>query len=250
MPASNLSIAPATVDHSTFLARVVLSASRSQLRQGPFDLALRLSEEEVIDVLEWMVLSDFVSTCHFSRFLVAEADGEPVGALSAFDPAESDLLPMGAALSDAYIGLGYDEAGLTAVMARVEAMNSCITPASPGSWTVEWVAVEESYRGLGVCGQLLDGILARGRERGLSTAQVSTYLGNDRALSAYKSAGFEIETRRRDHKFEKLLGVPGMVTMRRDLHQQESRSTVAVMDRLKSMIIHASYPLSTVPLHW
>ncbi len=250
MPSSNLSIRPATVEHSTFLAKVVLAASRAQLKQGPFDLALRLHEEEVLDILEWMVLSDFVSTCHFSKFLVAEADGQPVGALAAFDPGEEDLLPMGAALSDAFVGLGYDEAQLPAAMARVEAMNSCITPANPGSWTVEWVAVEEAYRGLGVCGQLLDEILDRGRKRGLSTAQVATYVGNDRALSAYRSAGFEIETQRRDGKFETLLGVPGMVTMRRDLHQRTSRSTVAVMDRLKFMIIHASYPLTTVPIHW
>lgn len=250
MPASNLSISPATEDHSTFLARVVLAASRSHLKQGPFDLALRLDEEEVLDILEWMVLSDFVSTCHFTKFLVAEADGEPIGALAAFDPAEEDLLPMGAALSDAFIGLGYNEADLAAVMARVEAMNSCITPASPGSWTVEWVAVEEAYRGLGVCGHLLAGILDQGRERGLGSAQVSTYLGNDRALSAYKSAGFEVDARRRDRKFETLLGVPGMVTMRRNLQQQPSRSTIAVMDRLKAMIIHASYPLTAVPLHW
>jgi ribosomal protein S18 acetylase RimI-like enzyme len=250
VPASNLSIGPATVDHSTFLARVVLSASRSQLKRGPFDLALRLGEDEVIDILEWMVLSDFVSTCHFSKFLVAQVDGEPIGALAAFDPAEKDLLPIGAAISDAYIGLGYNEADLPDVMARVEAMNSCIVPASPGNWTVEWVAVEESYRGLGVCGQLLAGILAKGRERGMNTAQVSTYIGNDRALSAYKSAGFEIDCKRRDQKFEKLLGVPGMVTMRCDLNQHASQSAVPVMARLRSMIIHASYPLTTVPLQW
>jgi ribosomal protein S18 acetylase RimI-like enzyme len=249
VPVSKLSIGPATIDHSTFLAKVVLSASRSQLKKGPFDLALRLDQGEVIDILEWMVLSDFVSTCHFSKFLVAEADGEPIGALAAFDPAETDLLPMGAALSDAFIGLGYNEADLSAVMARVEAMNSCITPAAPGSWTVEWVAVKEAYRGLGICGELLSGILARGMERGLRTAQVSTYLGNDRALSAYKSAGFEIETRRRDQRFEALLGVPGMVTMRRELHQRTSQSTAGLISRLKSIVVHASYPMTAVSIH-
>lgn len=250
MPISNLSIVPATVDHSTFLATVVLSASRSQLRQGPFDLALRVGEEEVLNILEWMVLSDCISTCHYSKFLVAEVDGEPIGALAAFDPADEGLLPMGAALADAYTGLGYDEAELPAVMARVEAMNSCISPSSPGSWTIEWVAVENAYRGLGVCGRLLGEILDIGAERNLRTSQVSTYLGNDRALSAYKGAGFQIETKRRDREFENLLGVPGMVTMRRELCRQPSRASQVMRDRLKFMMIHASYPLTAVPLHW
>ncbi len=250
MPVSNLSIVKANPDHSAFLANVVLSASRSQLKRGPFDLALRLEDAEIVDLLEWMVLSDFVSTCHYSRFLVAEVGGEPVGALSAFDPDEADLLPMGAALADAYVGLGYAESDLPAVMARVEDMNSCLAPAQPGSWTVEWVAVDEAYRGLGVCGQLLDAILAAGAARGLQTAQVSTYLGNESALSAYKGAGFAVETKRRDRKFESLLGVPGMVTMRRELSLQPSLASPAVRDRLKFMMINASIPLSAVPIHW
>ena len=250
MPASNLSVVQATPDHSAFLANVVLSASRSQLERGPFDLALRLDEAEILDILEWMVLSDFVSTCHYSRFLVAEAEGEPIGALAAFDPAEEELLPMGAALADAYVGLGYQEAELSAVMARVEAMNSCLPSANPGSWTVEWVAVDKAYRGLGVCGQLLNEILAAGAARGLETSQVSTYLGNDNALSAYRRAGFEIETKSRDKKFESLLGVPGMVTMRRELSLQPSLSSRAMSDRLKFMMINASIPLSAVPVHW
>ncbi len=250
MPASNLTIGPATEEHSTFLARVVLSASRSQLKRGPFDIALRVEEEEVLDILEWMVLSELVTSLHFTKFLVAEIDGEPVGALAAFDPGDEDLLPVGAAMTDAYAGLGYDETELQAAIARVEAMSRCIPPAKPGSWTIEWVGVEKNYRGLGVCGQLLREALANGAKRGLKTTQVSTYLGNSSALSAYKSAGYEVDSKRHDERFQALLGVPGMVTMRRDLQQQASPVLPAIVGRLKLVVIHASYPLSAVPIPW
>jgi len=249
MAFSNISIVEATVDHSPFLARVVLAASRSQLKRGPFDIAFQIDEAELLDILEWAVLSDLVCNCHFSKFLVAEADGEPIGALAAVDPGEPDLMPLGAALSDAYCGLGYDEAELPAVMARIEAVSTCFPPANPGTWIIEWVAVEPSHRGRGVCGLLMARILAMGADRGLSRTQISTYIGNDSAVAAYEKAGFQVETRRRDQGFDSLLRVPGMVTMRGDLQVRNSLSEWAKRTKFQ-IALHAGYPLTTIPISW
>lgn len=249
MGTSNISIVEATVDHSPFLARVALAASRSHLDRGPFDIAFQVDEAELLDILEWVVLSDLVSNCHFSKFLVAEADGEPIGALAGFDPGESDLLPLGAALADAYSGLGYDEAELPAVMARIEAMNSCFPPANPGTWIIEWVAIEPSHRRLGVSGKLMREILAVGADRGVRRAQISTYIGNDHATAAYEKAGFQVETRRRDQEFKALLGVPGMVTMRCDLAARSSLSDWATRTKF-GIALHAGYPLTTIAMPW
>ena len=249
MDTSRLSIVDATVDHSQFLARAILAASRSQLDRGPFDIAFQTNETELLDILEWAVLSDLVSNCHFSKFLVAEADGEPIGALAAFDPGEADLLPLGAALADAYSGLGYDEAELPAMMARIEAMNSCRPPAKQGTWIIEWVAVEPPHRGIGICGQLMEKTLVVGAGRGLKRAQISTYIGNDNATTAYEKAGFRVETRRQSQEFQALLGVSGMVTMRGDLRARSSLPEWA--SRAKFQIaFHASYPLTAVPIPW
>jgi ribosomal protein S18 acetylase RimI-like enzyme len=249
MTGLNISIVEGTVDHSRFLARVVLAASRSHLDRGPFDLAFRIDETELLDILEWAVLSDIICNCHFSKFLVAERDGEPIGALAGFDPGEHGLLPLGAALADAYCGLGYDEAELPAVMARIEAMNSCFPPASPGTWIIEWVAVEPAYRGLGVCGQLMDKILAAGADRGLRNAQISTYIGNDNATAAYEKAGFRVETRRRAQEFQALLGVPGLVTMRGNMRATGSLSQWASRAKLQ-IAFHVNYPLSATFIPW
>jgi GNAT superfamily N-acetyltransferase len=249
MGTAGLSIVEATVDHSQFLARAILAASRSQLDRGPFDIAFQIDETELLDILEWTVLSDHVSNCHFSKFLVAEIDGKPIGALAAFDPGEAGLLPLGAALADAYSGLGYDEAGLPAAMARIEAMNTCLPPAKQGTWIIEWVAVEPPHRGLGVCGQLMERILAMGADRGLRRAQISTYIGNDSATAAYEKAGFQVETRRRDQQFNGLLGVPGMVTMRGELPARRTLSDWASRTKFQ-FAFHVSYPLSTIPIPW
>lgn len=217
MAYSNVSVVQATPDHSPFLAQVILAASRSQLDRGPFDVALELSDRDMLDILEWMTLSELVSNCHFTKFLVAEVDGEPAGALAAFDPAEDDLLPLGAALSDAYSGLGYDEATLPAVMNRIDALRRCFPTASPGTWTVEWVAVNRAHRRRGIGAGLMESILAKGASRGLRKAQISTYTGNDAAIKTYERAGFRVEGERRDPEFLAILGIPGMITMLRDV---------------------------------
>ena len=143
---SDLMLSEATPDHSPFLARAILSASRSQLERGPFDIALGLETEDLLDILEYMSLSDLIGNCHFSKFFVADVSGEPVGALSACDPGENGLMPLGAALSDAYTALGHDEEKLPSVLQRIEAVHRCLPPAQPATWIVEWVAVEKAHR--------------------------------------------------------------------------------------------------------
>lgn len=217
MPRSSVRILEATPDHSPFLARVILWASRSHLERGPFDVALGLDTPDVLDLLEYMCLSDLVGNCHFSNFLVAETSGEPVAALAAYDPGDSGLSPLGAPLSDAYSALGYDEDKLPVVLGRLEAVQRCLPRPQPGTWTVEWVAVEKSFRRQGIVGHLLQKALDTGGHRSLQRSQVSTYVGNQAAIDAYAKAGFSIDRERRDPALEDLLGVPGMVTMMRAL---------------------------------
>lgn len=216
MPAK-VSVVRATPDHSPFLARAILAASRSHLEFGPFDVALGLDDAEILDILEWMTLSDLVCNCHFTKFLVAEVDGTPAGALAGFDPAEPDLFPLGAALSDAHSGLGHDEDELVNVMSRIEALHRCFPETRPGVWVIEWVAVDGAYRRRGIGGHLMQAILAAGARRTLEKAQISTYIGNCAAVATYERAGFRIERERRDPAFAAILQAPGMITMTRGL---------------------------------
>lgn len=222
MPRSSVRVLEATPDHSPFLARVILSASRSHLERGPFDVALGLDTPDVLDILEFMCLSDLVGNCHFSKFLVAEMSGEPVAALAAYDPGDNGLLPLGAPFSDAYSALGHDEKKLPAVLSLLEAVQRCMPPKQPGVWTIEWVAVEKSFQRQGIVGRLLREAFESGMDRSLHRSQISTYVGNQPAIGAYAKAGFRIDRERRDPALEDLLGVPGMVTMVSDLRQPSS----------------------------
>ena len=211
------SIIQATRAHAPFLARTILAASRSHLPRGPFDFALDLPDTELLTAIERMALGDLVCNCHFTRFLVAEIAGTPVGALAAFDPGEDGLPPLGAALLDACSALGHSRQKLATIAARIEALERCFPRAAPGTWIIEWVAVAEPYRRHGICGQLTDVILAEGAGRGCREAQISTYIGNDAAAAAYARSGFVATHEHRSVDLEDMLGVPGLWVMRRDL---------------------------------
>ncbi len=212
-----LSIARARPDHAPFLARVILAASRSHLARGPFDFALDLDDAALLAIIERMALGELASNCHFSRFLVAEVEGWPVGALAAFDPAEEDLPPLSAALEAACEALGYSSGRIARIMARIHTLAAYFPPADPGSWTIEWVGVDEAWRRRGICRQLLAAMLAEGVRRGCRLAQVSTYIGNDAAAAAYLDAGLVVSREHRAPQFAEVLGAPGLLIMRRSL---------------------------------
>jgi hypothetical protein len=48
------------IDHATFVARTILAAWRSYLPRCSFDIALRLSESELLEILERVTLSHTV----------------------------------------------------------------------------------------------------------------------------------------------------------------------------------------------
>lgn len=217
-------IVEANPDHSPFLAKTILSASRSHLARGPFDFAMNVATDELLAVLEWMTLSDFVSNCHFSKFVVAEQNGRPVGALAAFESGDPDLLPLGAAFADAYTGMGYDEAELPSVLSRLDATRACLPPAESRTWVVEWVAVEPEFRGRNICRQLLSKALQLGADRSLPLSQISTYLGNEAAIAAYSKMGFRATREYCNPEFASLIGPPGMVAMTRELVPERSMS--------------------------
>jgi ribosomal protein S18 acetylase RimI-like enzyme len=217
MQRSNIRILRATPDHSPFLARAILAASRSQLERGPFDIALGIDTEELLDLLEYMCLSDLVGNCHFSNFFVAEEAGEPVAALAAYDPGDAGVLPLGAPFADAYSALGHDEEKLPFVLGCLDMVQRCMPLHQPGAWTVEWVAVEESRRRQGLVGLLLDKAFEAGAHRSLQRTRISTYVGNEAAIKAYAKAGYRVDRECHDAQLRNLLGISGMVTMVRDL---------------------------------
>lgn len=203
----------ATEADAPMLARVILMASRSHLPYGLFDLLFPGSDAVRLAMVENLVTHPGQSHCHWGGFLVAELDGEPVGALAGFEPLVKTPARFERGILDVMLRAGLGDDDLDAARRNVEPFELCRPEIPDDAWVVEWVAVEPAYRGHGVLSPLMDTILAEGRRRGYRQAQLALLLGNDRAERAYERHGFRIVAARTHPSMERALGSPGVARM-------------------------------------
>lgn len=115
----------------------------------------------------------------WSRVLVADLDGTPVGAVTS-QPYD-DRPPSGLEPS-----IPADRA---AHVAPVQAMGR------PGSWFINMLAVGGRAAGSGLGRALLDAVADRARTDGFTELSLRVFADNDPALALYRKAGFETVNR-------------------------------------------------------
>ena len=204
-------------EDSSFLASIIIMASRSQLPRGIWDLVIPDSEDDRFDFVELTTLIEERSFCHYSNFLVSEGATGPTAALAAYDPGEPGLLAPGHLIAVVGEELGMSQMEIGVAYRRLEPYHTAVPEQRKGAWTIEWVGTDPGMRRRGLVSALLDRMLEVGRDKGYRKSQVTTFLGNDPAVAAYLKAGFRIEEEKRHPHFESVLGAPGLVRLGRDL---------------------------------
>lgn len=200
-----------------FLAEVVLSASRSHLPRGVWDLMLPEAEPRRA-FLERLLATEHRHWCHQGGFLVAEVDGRPAAALSGYAAQDPELAEPAEAIELAWRGGDPgDPDEIATYFGRLAPFLTCLPEAAPDAWVVEWVATGPAYRRRGLVRALLEAELAEGRARGHRTGQITILIGNEPARRAYERAGFRSAAEKRSEAFEAALGSPGLLQLRRPL---------------------------------
>lgn len=212
-----IQIRPAEVEDSTFLAKTILSSSRSHLSQGLWDFVAPGSEEDRLDFLEFLTLMESRTFCHYSNFLVADANNGPAAALSGFDLAEPGLLAPGHTIAAALEEFGASDIEMGDAFRHLGTYQTGLPEQRKGLWTIEWVWTVPSMQRQGIATALIERMLGEGRRRSLRRAQITTFSSNTAAILAYEKAGFRIVEEKRHPDFERLMGAPGMVRCERDL---------------------------------
>jgi translation initiation factor 4G len=199
-----------------FLARVMMLASRGHLRHGVWDLIAGGSEEGCLDYLRRLALSEPVSLCHYSSFLIAEHDGRPAAALCGFDPRAGGWQTLGDAMQNVQRAIGWTQADEKASADRTAPVWQCTFDTLEGAWVVESVATLPEFRRRGLADALMLEILEAGRARGHHLAQLTILIGNIAAQRAYEKAGFTVRDEKRHPDFETALGAAGFMRMVRE----------------------------------
>ena len=200
-----------------FLAWVMLAASRAHLARGVWDLLTGRDEAGCLDYLRRLTVAEPRSLCHYESFLVAEIDGRPGAALCGFEIPAGGWETVGQAMANVQRDLGWSEANTADSQKRVGPIWACFLPDLGADWGIENVASKPEYRGRGLANALLDQAVRQGRERGCALAQITTFIGNDAAQSAYKRSGFRFSDEKRCSEVASILNAPGFVRFIREL---------------------------------
>jgi GNAT superfamily N-acetyltransferase len=200
----------ASPEDASFLAWVMLSASRSHLPRGIWEYLNGHSEAEALAFLEWIAASQSVHYCHYSRFLVLENEGRPAAALCGFDPEPHGEVALGRVLEDALEHFGVSEEQTRGMLKRGAVVQRVAPGWAKGAWVIENVATRPEQRRRGCIDRLLEAMLERGRSLGHERAQIGLLIGNDPARRAYLKHGFQHADEKRDPGFEAAIGCPGL----------------------------------------
>jgi ribosomal protein S18 acetylase RimI-like enzyme len=209
----SLEIRDATAADVELIAWTQVEASRSGTPLGFWDLALPGADDTRLALVGEIATSSREHFAHVSGFLVAEVDGQAVGALSGYAPKAKKLGHFVGAMNQVLERHGWSEAHQRLIGFRVAPAMACFSDSPDDRWIVEWVALRPAARGKGVAAELLRAVLARGRSAGFRKAQITYLIGNTPAQRTYERAGFSAVDEKRDPQFEAVFGSPGTVRM-------------------------------------
>jgi ribosomal protein S18 acetylase RimI-like enzyme len=212
----NAKIRAGRAEDAPFLARVMMLASRGHLSRGVWELISGGGEEYCLDYLRRLALTEPVSLCHYSSFLVAEQDGRPASALCGFDPRAGGWQVLGDAMARVQRDLGWTAGDARASGARSAPVWTCTVGELDDAWIVESVATMPEFRRRGLVDALMGEVLEQGRKLGRRVAQLTIMIGNTPAQRAYEKVGFSVLDVKRHLDFEAALGAPGFMRMVRD----------------------------------
>jgi len=213
----NIDIRSARTDDVPFLAWVMLTAARSHLQYGIWDHYVGGTEQDCLSFLSLIAVTQKPHLFHYSTFIVAENDGQQMGALSGYDPKVLGMKAFMQALPEVFQKLGWSADDQKAAVERYLPWMTCMPDDTEGAWIVESVAARPEHRRKGVVNRLLDDVLNRGRESGYNRAQIGVLINNTPARRAYEKSGFTFVDEKRDPTFEATFGTPGITKLLRDL---------------------------------
>jgi len=212
----DIQIRSARPKDSEFLAWLILTAGRAHVARGIWEIILGGTEQDSLEFLNLLAVTATHHPFHYSRYLIAAADGRPAAGLGGYDPKICGYDALYRAMPEVFAKLGYTGPD-TEAKKRAERVLCCIPEDTESAWIIDSVATLPEYRRKGLVDRLLVAILEKGRQEGFQRAQISIYIGNRPAQRAYEKYGFKIVDEKRHPDFEAEIGSPGMARMLRNL---------------------------------
>ncbi len=192
----NLTIRPAVTDDVPFLAQMMYDSTTPVVNRGLFDLVLEGIDIDPLKFNEALILSGANHWGPLGSFIVAEQDGELVGACAAYlssDPDRRPITPDGLALVAEYLGWSQEQSrgfwrkfvGFFGFFGDLPQLFQ------PADYVLEYTGIRADRRGQGLLQPILAAHRERARDQGHKTMGVSVVIGNELARNGYTKFGFQ-----------------------------------------------------------
>lgn len=211
-----------TAERLRFVASMAIEASTPPFPRSFWSDIAAVAGVDPVELVATAISTGVFAWGAIGDFLVLLRNGEPVASCAGYNAVET---PPGPPLRRYRLPelLGNFHLPAERLVAAVAAYDSAwagmdISPFSspPAHWIIENVAVVRDARGEGLLAPLIEAVVARGAQRGHTTAGLSVVVGNDRAEIAYRRLGFQVSEIFGPECFGSK-GFPGLVKMKRHL---------------------------------
>lgn len=202
----SIKIRQATVADAPFLAKMMLQSSRAGKKRGVFDLFFSTNDDQVVlKYLEALAQTSAKNRCHFSNFLVAELDGQPVGSLCSYEPRISNRESFLKSLSE----IGYEED----ISEQLEVVDSCSFDLNNRTLMFDFLEEVDNFRDVGVLKALMQKSLLTARLKGYRIAQAVVEIGSLETILFYKKLGFKEVAEHECELYKEKFGRLGLILL-------------------------------------
>jgi hypothetical protein len=205
-----ITIRKATEQDSDLIAWGMLKSSQAGKNKGVFHCVFETTDDQkVLKLLKRLAVTQTKSFCHFTNFIVAEADGEPAGVLCGYEPRIATHEIFTKALEE----LGYDES----YEERVASYLLVKPEIDKKTWMLDFMAVKEGFNEFSILKEMVQKSLLNARLKGYRKAQTMIEIGSVEAKMTYEKLGFRYVDEKQSDYYKEQFGRAGIMRLQMDL---------------------------------
>jgi hypothetical protein len=205
-----ITIRKATEQDSDLVAWGMLKSSQAGKQKGVFHCVFETTDDQkVLELLKKLAVTQTKSFCHYTNFIVAEADGKPAGVLCGYEP----RIATHEIFTKALVELGFDES----YEERVASYLLVKPEIDKKTWMLDFMAVKKEFHEFSILKEMVQKSLLTARLKGYRKAQTMIEIGSVEAKMTYEKLGFRYVDEKQSDYYKEQFGRAGIMRLQMDL---------------------------------
>lgn len=202
----DIKIRKAEIKDASFLASMILQSTRAGKKIGIFDFIFQTQEDKkILACLEKMTVAQAKSQCHYSNFLIAEADGKCVGTLCSYEPR--------IATKEIFIQAVNEAGSINISFEDLDFLHECDFHLNNRTLMFDYMEEIEGFADVGILKSLMQKSLLTARLKGYRIAQTIVEIGSLEIILDYKKLGFKVTQEKECELYKEQFGRIGLALM-------------------------------------